>query len=108
MPLQTTCPHCGTKLSFPEEKAGQIGKCPKCSGNVLAPHAPGFDLSELEWQDSNPRGKDEGTMRLVVDREWSPFQWGFCVSIGVLVASVIWIPVAFIVAFLISVIAGRH
>lgn len=43
--IQFTCTYCQAKLSVPEDKAGQIGKCPKCARTIRVPaatkgHAP--------------------------------------------------------------------
>ena len=40
MPIEFPCPHCGTILKAPEDRAGTRGKCKACGLMVTAPEAP--------------------------------------------------------------------
>jgi WD40 repeat protein len=43
MPIDVTCPHCGTKLKAPDTHAGKKAKCKKCRESFRVPGAPVAD-----------------------------------------------------------------
>jgi hypothetical protein len=38
--IRWTCPTCGAKLGVPDDRAGKIGKCPKCNERLRVPVSP--------------------------------------------------------------------
>lgn len=45
MPLEFTCPHCGTRTSVDDRFAGQTGPCRTCGAPVTVPGAPSEQYS---------------------------------------------------------------
>ena len=52
--IRVTCDACGAQLKVSEDKAGKVGKCPKCGGRITVPMpAVEFEepvVPEPEWQ----------------------------------------------------------
>ncbi len=42
MPINFTCPHCGTTTNVADQYAGQTGPCANCGKPITVPHPPAF------------------------------------------------------------------
>ncbi len=60
MPIEFNCPHCGTFLKTPDERAGLTAKCPSCEEQIHIPYEMG-SLYDNEAKADDLENFDDGT-----------------------------------------------
>ena len=60
MPVDMSCPHCGTGLSFPDEAAGTPSWCPNCGNTVQVEGSASKQPEKQPVKSAAPEAKKAG------------------------------------------------
>jgi hypothetical protein len=80
VPITFSCPECGTANEVPDHLSGEPAVCPLCEATVRVPGRPlGQGITTVRRQ----KGPQAGP------RTYTPFQWGFGIGCGLVLAFVL-------------------